>query len=232
MQIKNLLRATILLVFCGACSTPKATTDVERTNKFTYSLQAGFNKGGMTENTNMADIPGAGIDAFSGATRSGFNAGARVSYPIKSFALEAGLDFMNNGQTFTWNDPISGYAGSRDFSTNQLMIPTTINIGVFKKSYKDGLVQFKLGHLLQYNLVSVKNESGLLPDYAIKKWSNGFTFGIATTPFQLSNGARLGLFLEAYRGSQIFEDQYNLSSFEMPGSSFAKFGVIYKFNID
>jgi hypothetical protein len=78
-------------------------------------------------------------------------------------------------------------------------------------------------------MVSMKNESGNLPDYTINKWSNGFVFGIASTPFQLPNGARAGLFVEAYRGGQIFEDPYNLSSFEMPGSSFAKFGIIYKF---
>jgi hypothetical protein len=38
----------------------------------------------------------------------------------------------------------------------------------------------------------------------------------------------LGLYLDAYRGGQIYEDFYNLSSFEMPGSSFYKLGVIYQ----
>jgi hypothetical protein len=231
MQIKNLFTVLIVSMFCGACSTTKTTTDVGQLSKFNYSLQAGYNKGGMTENTNMADIEGAGIDAFSGATRSGFNLGARIAYPLRSIALEAGLDFMNNGQTFTWNDPASGYIGTRNFSTNQILIPTTINFGLFNRKQRNGLIQIKLGHLLQYNMVSMRNESGNLPNYTINKWSNGLVFGIASTPFQLHNGARAGLFIEAYRGGQVFEDPYNLSSFEIPGSSFVKIGIVYQFKI-
>jgi hypothetical protein len=145
MQIKNLFTVLIVSMFCGACSTHKTATDVGKSNKFNYSLQAGVNKGGMTENTNMADVAGAGIDAFSGATRSGFNVGARIAYPMRSIAFEAGLDFMNNGQTFTWKDPVPGYKGIRKFSTNQFLIPTTINFGLFTRNQKDGLIQDKTG---------------------------------------------------------------------------------------
>ena len=69
----------------------------------------------------------------------------------------------------------------------------------------------------------------ILPEYEINKWSNGALFGISAYPVKFSNGSKLGFYLDAYRGSQIYEDYYNLKSFEMPGSSFIKYGVRYRF---
>jgi hypothetical protein len=230
MRLKTILTIIIAvsILTLGGCISKKSLNDDDKRNPFNFSFQAGINKGGMVENTDMGLVQGAGIDAFSGATRTGFNAGARVSYPIKRLAIETGLDYMNNGQTFTWNDPVNGYIGSRGFSTHQLLIPTTLNLGLFRQTHPDGLLTLKLGHMMQYNMISVNSEKGNIPEYSINRWSNGLTLGIASTPFRLKNGARAGLFLEVYRGSRIYEDHYNQPSFEIPGSSCFKFGILYK----
>jgi hypothetical protein len=50
-----------------------------------FSFQAGANKGGITENTDMTGVPGAEVppeateDAFSGGTHTGINAGIHVN---------------------------------------------------------------------------------------------------------------------------------------------------------
>ena len=73
------------------------------------------------------------------------------------------------------------------------------------------------------------DNSQQLPVYSYNHWSNGPTLGISTTPFQLKNGAALGVYLGAYRGSKIYDDIYNSNDYVMPGSAYYKFGVIYQF---
>jgi hypothetical protein len=187
-----------------------------------YSVQAGLNKGGVVENTIMEDIPGAGVDAFSGATRTGFHGGAKIAVG-KIVALQAGTDYMYNNQVFTYNDPANGFSGQRNLNTHQFMFPTTLNFRLLSDK-----VEFKVGHVLQYNMMGVKSQ-GTLPHWSINKWSNGATMGIAISPLRFENGSRIGLYLEGYRGGQIYDDHYNQTNFEMPGSSFFKYGIIYHF---
>ncbi len=223
----SLLLLTTLFFLAAGC----ASSDITREGKKLHiGFQAGINKGGITENTVMADITDAGPDAFTGATRRGMNVGARASVPLGAISLETGIDYMYNGQTFSWNDPVNGYWGTRNFGTHQLMWPFTLNFSLLRRQHPQGIIQLKLGHLLQYNMLNLHNQQGLLPNYTFNSWSNGLTFGIAVIPFTLGNGARLGVFTEVYRGSQIYKDHYNRPEFETPGSSFAKFGVIYQIN--
>jgi hypothetical protein len=228
MRTKTMLTIlTILSIIMGSCISHNISGDKISQSKFNISFQAGSNKGGMVENSNMEDIPGIAVDAFSGATRKGFNVGARVSYPVGIFRLETGLDFMQNSQVFTYNDDISYYFGQRDFSTNQLMIPTTLVFKIITRNHREGLFQLKLGHLMQYNSIRLKDEHGSLPSWSANKWSNGALLGLTFTPFTLGNGSRIGFFIEGYRGTQIYHDHYNQSRFEMPGSAFIKYGIIY-----
>jgi hypothetical protein len=228
MKTKTLLKVlTILYIIMGSCISQNISGDKKSQSKFNLSFQAGLNKGGMVENTNMEEIPGVAVDAFSGATRKGFNIGTRASYPIGKVRLESGIDFMQNSQTFTYNDALNQYIGKRDFATNQYMIPTTLNFRIMTRNHSDGLFQLKLGHMMQYNAIRLKNEHGSLPSWSANKWSNGALLGLTYTPFTLGNGSRIGLFIEGYRGKQIYEDHYNQSSFEMPGSAFFKYGIIY-----
>jgi len=194
-----------------------------------YRVQAGLNKGGITENTDLTKTTDIQPDAFSGATKTGLNASSHVVLPLKRNAIESGIDFMYNSQTFTLNDVTNGYKGTRKIGTSQFMVPLTYNLGFFKKNNPLGSLQIKIGYLMQFNMFSVTNNGTSLTDYSTKGFSNGITAGISATPFKFENGNRLGFYFDGYRGSKIYDDFYNRSIYEMPGSSFMKFGIIYQF---
>lgn len=216
---------SLLLV---SCSTQNVTTE-KSDWKPTYRIQLGTNKGGVVENTDLSVIPNTQADAYSGATSKGVNASGKVVLPLKRNAIETGVDFMYNGQTFTYNDALNGFNGERKLGVSQFMIPITYSIGVFKKNHTEGLFQVKLGYAAQFNLFSISKGNGTLPDYKTNFFSNGATLGVSITPIRLKNGAKLGFYIDGYRGSQAYEDFYNRTEFEMPGTAFIKYGVIYQF---
>jgi len=134
---------------------------------------------------------------------------------------------MNSTQQFIFYDAVYKYQGIRELKVSQVMIPLTYKFVLFRKLAPKADIQLKLGYTGQLNFVSVSS-TGILPDYSIKPWSNGATFGISAFPVQLNNGSKLGFYFDAYRGTQVYEDYYNRESFEMPGSSYMKFGVKYQ----
>lgn len=231
--MKNLPRVisgfAFLLIISACAVTDKNHQGVK------FCVQAGANKGGITENTDMTVVPGAEVppeatvDAFSGATHTGINAGIHVNKPLKYNQAESGIDYMYNQQTFTYVDAGNRYIGVREFKVSQIMIPLTYNFVLFRKLAPKADIQIKLGYTGQLNFVSVSS-TGILPDYTIKPWSNGVTFGFSAFPVQFKNGNKLGFYLDAYRGTQVYEDYYNQTSFDMPGSSFIKFGLKYQLN--
>jgi hypothetical protein len=218
--------ASFYLIAINSCSTSRQT-NTDRSLKF--SIQAGANKGGITENTDMTVVPGAEttVDAFSGATNYGINTGIHIAKPLKYNKVESGIDYMYNLQTFTYNDAVNNYSGVRELKVSQIMIPLTYNFVLFRNLLPDADIQLKLGYAGQLNFVS-ESGTGTLPDYSIKPWSNGATFGISAFPVQFKNGSKLGFYFDAYRGTQVYEDYYNQRSFEMPGSSYMKFGIKYQ----
>lgn len=220
------LLVSLCLVVVNSCSTSQQT-NTDRSLKF--SIQAGANKGGITENTDMTVVPGAEntVDAFSGATNYGINTGIHISKPLKYNQVESGLDYMYSNQTFTYNDVVNNYTGVRELKVSQIMIPLTYNFLLFRDLFPNGEIQLKLGYNGQLNFVA-ESGTGTLPDYTIKPWSNGATLGISAFPYQFKNGSKLGFYFDAYRGTQVYEDYYNQKSFEMPGSSFMKFGLKYQ----
>jgi len=226
---------TILLSFCflvlNSCSLSQKTAN-DKSLKF--SIQAGANTGGITENTDMSAVPGAeapsdaNVDAFSGATRMGVNVGVHVNKPLKHNEVETGIDYMYNEQTFTYADAGNMYIGVRELKVSQVMIPLTYNFVLFRKLLPGADIQLKIGYLGQINFITT-SKTGILPEYSINRWSNGATFGISAFPFQFEKGDKLGFYFDSYRGTQIYKDFYNQTSFEMPGSSFIKFGFKYQF---
>jgi hypothetical protein len=144
---------------------------------------------------------------------------------LKYGALESGVDYMYNSQQFTFADPAHDFNGSRDISTNQIMLPLTYNFVLFKNSAD---IQIKLGYLGQINWLNIQ-DTGNLPDYSVNTFSNGVLFGVSVSPFHFDNGKTLGFYADVYRGSQLYRDYYNRESFEMPGTSFLKFGIRYRF---
>lgn len=216
----------ILLTSCvGSSKFPKAEGEQWKPR---YQVQAGMNHGGLTENRDFSLTPDVSLDGFSGATRMGGNVGAHVQLPIRKNAIETGLDYMYNGQTFTYNDPARAYVGSRKLATSQILLPLTYNIGLFRKSYYQSWVYLKLGPVFQYNLIGVTDQ-GQLPTYSINCFTSGFSAGLSSTPYQLANGASLGLYVDVYRGSKAYDDFYNSELYKMPATSYVKFGVVYQF---
>lgn len=230
MQTRTITILVLTLFFIGSCKSPfKASEDASSWNSLELKVQAGGNKGGITENTDIANEPGAGVDAFSGATQTGFNLGARIALPVKSNAVETGIDIMHNRQTFTYNDPEHDFLGIRDLGLTQLMMPLTWNFGIINHPQNGRQLELKFGPVIQYNVLDVSDPGARLPDYDFNSFSAGLSAGLAASPLVFNNGSKLGFYIECYRGSQIYKDFYNQSGFEEPGSSFAKFGIVYQF---
>lgn len=228
--ITFLLSLSLLII--NSCSTTKqSVTD----KKLKLSIQGGANIGGITENTDMTVVPDvavppeATVDAFTGATRLGYNVGVHTSKKLKNNQVEAGLDYMYNFQTFNYIDAGNFYIGVRRLQVSQIMMPLSYNLVLFKNLLPNADIELKIGILGQLNFVSV-NETGILPAYSVNPCSFGPTFGLSAYPFQFKNGNKLGFYFDGYRGTRIYEDFYNQPRFEMPGSSFIKFGLKYQFN--
>ncbi len=196
------------------------------------AVQAGINKGGITENTDMSVITALEADimpdAFSGATKTGFNAAVKVNIPLHKNELETGLGYMYNAQSFSYADPLNGHDGTRQLNVSQFQIPLTYNVVLFRKLLPSSELQIKVGYLGQINLLDIKDE-GQLPSFEQKGWSNGAILGLSAYLYEFSNGNRIGFYTDVYRGSQIYFDFYNQKKFEMPGTSFIKAGLRYQF---
>jgi hypothetical protein len=225
-KIIILLISALLLTKCSV--TPKNQRSLK------YSVQAGINNGGITENTDLSVVPNVNtnvdnqVDAYSGATRTGMNIGLHLNKPLKYGEIESGLDYMFNSQTFFYADNENLYNGNRKLSVSQFIVPFTYNFILFKKLFPSSDIQLKLGYLAQINIVSIE-ETGILPNYTTNHFSNGAVFGISAYPIKFKNGYKLGFYADAYRGSQFYEDFYNQKSFEEPGSSFIKVGLRFQF---
>ena len=230
------MKTKIFLIVVTAVIINSCAVTKKSQRGFKFSGQGGINHGGITENTDLSIVsnsqatPESTVDAYSGATISGYNVGAHVNKPLRYGEIETGLNFMYNYQIFSYADQGNMFIGVRKLDVNQLMIPFTYNLVLFKKLMPDTDIQLKFGVLVQNNRIHL-SDAGLtfLPDYSINKWSNGVTIGISAYPVKFANGTKLGFYLDAYRGSRIYTDYYNQEGFEMPGSSFVKFGVRYQF---
>jgi len=236
--IKRVLLSFFLLTLFGCSSLNNTTNDNEKKRKPEYRLQAGINHGGIIENTDLSvdDVDAYSgatekveADAFTGATKLGANAGVHILFPVRKNYIETGIDFMFSNQTLNYNDDVNGYFGKREIGTSQFLVPVTYNLGLIRKRYSEGLFQIKLGYVLQYNIFNISDNGNSLPEYSTKDFSSGIAFGFATTPFTLANGSKIGLYLDLYRGSPMYDDFYNGDNFDMRGSGYLKVGIIYHF---
>ncbi len=226
----HLIGLISLLLIWGCTSTLETANPNSGLNP-QLRLEGGYAKGGITENTDMeaiaSDVP---VDAFSGATNPGFYAGVHATESFRKNAIEAGIDFIHNSQTFSYNDDLNGFNGERKIGVSQLNLPVTYNLRLFSSRQKENLLSVKLGFVAQYNMLNVQDDNPTLPDYSHDKFSNGLTFGVEFFPFHFGIGDALGIRVDGYRGSQTYSDFYNQSSMEIPGTSYIKTGIIYQFN--
>jgi hypothetical protein len=228
MQRKIITTGVIFVFLLMGCASQHTIRDHKNWSPI-FRIQAGVNMGGIVENTDMTVVDNAAVDAFSGATRRGINASGKLMLPLKRNFVETGIDLMHNSQTFNYNDAVNGFVGERRIGATQFMIPITYSIGFFKENNPGGVFQVKFGYTAQINLFSISDGNGNMPGYSTNSFSNGATIGFSITPFRFENGARLGLFVDGYRGTRAYEDFYNRAEFEIPGTSFIKYGIIYQF---
>lgn len=206
------LALSLLLIFKG---TIHAQT-VEMQNKIKVSVQAGLSSGGIVESMD--------IDGFSGATKAGVNGGIHISKHFSFGEMETGIDYLNSRQTFTYSDDVNHFVGERIISLNQMMIPFTYNIPLFRSLLSNTELQLKVGGVGQLNFLPM-TESGSLPDYTFKRFSGGITIGMSAYPFTLGDKYKLGFYADLYKGSQIYKDLYN----EHTTSSFFRAGMRFRF---
>lgn len=226
MKTQTLL--LIALIALAGCATSREATEAYRNRKLKWGVEAGANKGGIVENTDLSKIEGTPVDGYTGATRVGFHAGAHATIPVGRNDVQAGINYLFSPQTFTYNDAVHGYFGTRKISLSQLIVPVTYNVNLFKQRFDPGTISLKIGGALEYNRPSVRQQGQRLPGYTFNNFSGGVALGLSTLPFRFDNGSRIGLSFDIYKGSQIFEDLYNRKDFEMPTSSYMKLSIIYQ----
>lgn len=191
-----------------------------------FLINAGINSGGITENTDLILINITEADAISGATDVGYHFGGHCQVPLKNNALQAGVEFMHNEQIMHFNNSLFPQQSVRNFNVNQWMLPLSYIFVVGGSHKTGGYLQIKAGPVLQYNIVSIKDNQPYLPSYSINALSGGLHFGIQSNIFNFSNGISLGLSVDAYRGSRIYTDIFNPVTIDTPGSSYLKGGII------
>jgi hypothetical protein len=219
----------IALIILTSCASSRKVSEAYQNRKVKFGVEAGANKGGIVENTDLTKVENTPVDGFTGATSMGFHVGAHAVIPLGRNDVQAGLSYFYSPQTFSYNDAVNGYFGTRKISLSQLVVPVTYNINLFKRKLDPETLCLKLGGVLEYNMPLINDEGSHLTDYSIKKISGGVTLGISTMPFRFSDQSKLGLSFDFYKGTQIFDDFYNRPEFEMPTSSYMKLSIIYQF---
>ncbi len=224
-MIRKCIFLIILFFVLMGCGSTKNSL-LKNTDASTVSVLAGVSAGGLVENTSMSGISSSSdIDAITGATNKSYNAGIHYELNLNGHKLETGLDYICFDQTVQYDMPSFSVNGKRAFRFHQLRAPVTYNLGFFRNSQNFPLLVLKAGLSVGYTFSKTITDYGSLPDYKFTDWDYGPTLGVSFYPIQLSQGYRIGVYLDLYRGSQIYEDAYHRAE-GIGGQSFVKFGVV------
>ncbi len=214
-----------LFVAFVSCSSVQKTLASNSGNASTVSFLAGASAGGLVENSKMSGIEdNAGIDAITGATKTTFNAGVHTELKLKGHFIETGLDYMSFAQKVEYNLPSYSVNGERDFRFHQIRLPLTYNLHLFKNNRNGARFVLKAGMTIGYTFNKSVTDRGNVPEYEFSEWDWGPTLGLAFYPITLADKYRLGVYLDLFRGSRIFEDRFHTAE-GMGGHSYMKFGV-------
>jgi hypothetical protein len=193
-----------------------------------FKAYLGASHGGIIENTDLSLLESSPPDAYSGATKVGFNAGIHYEYPLQHISLETGIDGFLNSQTLSYQDDFAGFHGTRDLMVSQLRIPVILNLSFLKKKQENGIIQLRLGLSPGFCFYGVDDHSETLPSYDKHVFTIGPLLGTDIIPLRFENGSELGISLELFRSIQeVYTDYYQLG--ETPGLSYLKFGLVYRF---
>lgn len=214
--MKHLIVIVSSILLISGCA---ATSDIDNENvNVTFNIRAGAGWGGIIEDTK--------IDAVTGATNIGFTSGVHSSINIYGHMIESGLDMQTYNQSYTYNDELESFNGKRDFSLTEISIPLTYNFQFINDADMESILHIKLGLSGSYIVSADIKDNGTPPDYSLRKFSIGPTFGISVIPFRLTDTMKLGFYFDLTRGSKIYDDFY-ISS-DAGYMSGMKFGLLLK----
>jgi len=191
-----------------------------------YALQLGVSSGGIIENRIKKDLSDSEIDGISGATNSAISAGAHGTINLCGHELETGLDYINFSQTIEYK--FTTGSSKREVAFHQLRMPLTYNFNFWQNSSQNPRIVFKAGMSAGYTIAKSIDDGSNLPSYKFTNYDFGPTLGLTIFPYEFSPKFRLGLYMDVYRGTKIFEDQFHKAD-GIGGLSFYKAGIVYHF---
>ncbi len=222
------LFAALFLAACSASKNLAAEDSTLEGNKSTVSFQAGVCGGGLVENVKMKGIKNAdNLDAITGATKLTGCAGIHTELNLNGHRFETGLDYMGFSQSVKYDLPSFAVDGKRDFKFHQIRIPLTYNFRFLNNSQNLPGFIIKLGLSAGFTLSKSISTDGNLPDYKFTKFDFGPMLGFSVFPLQINQKYRIGLHLDLYRGSRIFEDLYHKAD-GIGSQTFLTFGLIFQ----
>jgi len=216
-----------LTIVTQNCSHQKEFTKQDCSpTKLNYALQLGVSNGGIIENSIKKDLSASEIDAISGATNMAVNAGAHCIINLKGHELETGLDYLNFSQTIEYK--FATYSSKREVAFHQLRMPLTYNFNFWQNSSQNSRFILKAGFSVGCTIAKNIDTGSNLPNYNFTNYDVGPTLGLVIFPYEFSNKYRLGLYLDVYRGTKIYDDQFHKAD-GIGGSGFYKAGIVYHF---
>lgn len=216
----------LILPSCRTAGYPIADDGSSAVRLAGVSLLSGVSAGGIVENSKTPDIEGAGPpDSITGATKAGYNAGIHGEWKWRNHHMATGVDYLGFAQTVDYRLPSFGEEGRRDIRFDQVRIPVTYNLHLLKNRDGNPGIVIKAGVSGGYTFHTSIEDNGSLGEYQFSRWDIGPTVGMTVYPFPAWDAYRMGLYLDFYRGSRIFEDAYHEGE-GLGGQSFMKVGVI------
>jgi hypothetical protein len=196
-----------------------------------FTVLAGGSYGGLVHNENMHGINGvSGVDAITGATKVGSNAGIHLILKGHGRTIETGLDYVNLSKSIKYEMPSLSVNGTRNFETHQLRLPVTYNFGFFKNDLKQTKLVLKVGLSAGYTFSkTIEDSEGSenLPEYDFSDWDLCGKIGVSYYPFNLNQNSRFGIYIDAYRGFKAYKDIYHEAAY-LGGNAFMRFGFIFE----
>ncbi len=193
--------------------------------RFSPVFHAGASSGGLVENMELTGVEGISeLDAITGASQMAFTLGLHSEIEWKDHAVETGLDYLAFNQAVDYNLPSFATIGKRDFRFHQLRVPLSYNFRFLKDSEGFAKLTLRAGLSVGVSISKDISESGNPPAYTFTNFDYGPMLGVSFLPIQIREKYRLGISLEAYRGSRIYDDAFHKAE-GMGGQSFMKFGL-------
>jgi hypothetical protein len=218
-KIIEYLILSLIITLSFSCSNPKI-------------IKLGSNYGGIIENSKPDASRGATtpVDAVSGATQSGSTASLQTTFEFKGHTFQTGIDYVSHRQKISYDDTLHGIYGRRSFQIHQLRVPLFYNINLLRDFDKVPTIMIHLGFSGGLTLSpGITDELYLgLPGYTFSSVDIGPQLGITLQPLQIDYHHYLGLYIDFYRGTRIYEDVYHKDK-GVGNLSFYKFGALLYF---